>query len=265
MTKKRAFLIHFLVSLFLISLILAVVLAVWYPTPYFTVDGAQSILAILIGVDLVLGPLLTLIVYKPGKPSLTFDMSCIILVQLVALIYGVHVTYKRHPEFVVFAVDRFSTVSLEEIDLQRLEHPTLKETLWDGPTLTQAFFPKDKEERKNLMFNVIFEGAPDIEFWPHLYQPYQPDMVTFNPRSIDIQQIMQLSGSAKEKINAFLAKNNAGVNDFFFLPLVGKSTDIVIVLSKQDGMPMGYIDINPWGDTYEGYERPSTDKASSKS
>ena len=40
--------------------------------------------------DVVLGPLLTLltlIVFKPGKPSLKFDMSCIVVAQLTVLLY----------------------------------------------------------------------------------------------------------------------------------------------------------------------------------
>jgi hypothetical protein len=40
------------------------------------------------GRDLALGPLLTLIVFEPGKPSLKFDLSCIVLLQLGALLYG---------------------------------------------------------------------------------------------------------------------------------------------------------------------------------
>ena len=61
---------------------------VWYPTPYFAIDGGWQVLRILAGVDVVLGPLLTFIVFKIGKPSLKFDMSCIILMQIGALIYG---------------------------------------------------------------------------------------------------------------------------------------------------------------------------------
>ena len=36
-------------------------------------------------VDVVLGPGLTLMVFKPGKPGLKFDMAAIVVLQMVAL------------------------------------------------------------------------------------------------------------------------------------------------------------------------------------
>ena len=56
----------------------------WYPEPTFGIVGVLPIMLLLIGVDLILGPLLTLIVYKHGKPGLKFDLSVIALVQVVS-------------------------------------------------------------------------------------------------------------------------------------------------------------------------------------
>ena len=71
---------------------------------------------ILIGVDLVLGPLLTLIVYKQGKPGLKFDLSFIAAVQVAALIYGSYTLHSERPHFLVFAIDRVTLVALSGID-----------------------------------------------------------------------------------------------------------------------------------------------------
>ena len=102
MTKPRAFAIHLIASAAVILAFFCVMFFVWYPAPYFETDGGWKVLRILAGVDVVLGPLLTLIVFKPGKPSLKFDMSCIVLAQLSALIYGGTIIYQQRPAFVVF-------------------------------------------------------------------------------------------------------------------------------------------------------------------
>jgi hypothetical protein len=96
MTKLRAFAIHFGIS-FLIFIGLAYfVVAIWYPGFFFESDGGWEGMRIIVGVDLVLGPLLTLIVYKHGKPGLRFDLTLIGLVQTVCTI-PIRVRSKRSP------------------------------------------------------------------------------------------------------------------------------------------------------------------------
>ena len=59
MPVAKAVLTHFLLSAVIVSVILACIFFVWYPSPLFEINGATDILKILVGVDLVLGPLLT--------------------------------------------------------------------------------------------------------------------------------------------------------------------------------------------------------------
>src|SRR5437762_10459463 len=64
-SRRRAFLTHLLSSAVIVSAVCVLVFFVWYPHPYFRISGAWNPLRVLIGVDLVLGPLLTLLVFKP--------------------------------------------------------------------------------------------------------------------------------------------------------------------------------------------------------
>ena len=91
--RVRAFLIHLAIS-FVIFLVLAYMIVVyWYPLPFFHTDGGWQGFRIIVGVNLVLGPLLTLIVYKPGKPGLKLDLTLIGMAQALALSWGIWVTY----------------------------------------------------------------------------------------------------------------------------------------------------------------------------
>ena len=61
----RAALFHFLGSLLVAALAAALVLRVWFPHPYDLLSGGRSLFLILVGVDVVCGPLLTLVLFNP--------------------------------------------------------------------------------------------------------------------------------------------------------------------------------------------------------
>ncbi|MBK7144251.1 MAG: hypothetical protein IPH76_03200 [Xanthomonadales bacterium] len=88
---------------------------VWYPDALFTLAGAGKLLILVVGIDVTLGPLLTLIVFNPIKKSLIWDLAVILMVQMGALGYGVWVMAQSRPVFLVGAVDRFELVSANEI------------------------------------------------------------------------------------------------------------------------------------------------------
>lgn len=116
MSRWRAAAIHFSISLFVFVLLLAVILAVWYPGILFSVDGGWTGLRIVIGVDLVLGPLLTLIVFKSGKPGLKFDLSCIAIAQSVCMAIGMWIVYSERPIALVMAYDTFYSLAAQEFE-----------------------------------------------------------------------------------------------------------------------------------------------------
>ena len=65
--KLKAAGIHLALSALVIAIIFGIIFLLWYPAPWFKVTGTNEIIWVLIGVDLVLGPALTLLVYKKGK------------------------------------------------------------------------------------------------------------------------------------------------------------------------------------------------------
>ena len=108
---RNAVLMHFGVSLAIFLVLVYLMIRVWYPGALFTMDGGIQGLSILAPIDLVLGPLLTLFFYRPTKKSVKFDMCCIALVQVLALGYGINAVYQQRPVALVFAQERFETVS----------------------------------------------------------------------------------------------------------------------------------------------------------
>jgi hypothetical protein len=66
MSRGRAFSIHLGFSVFVAVVAAAVVLLAWYPPPYFTALRAWDVARTQLLVFFAAGPLLTLILFKPG-------------------------------------------------------------------------------------------------------------------------------------------------------------------------------------------------------
>lgn len=110
-SRYSACAIHLTLSLLVFSTLVFTMYFFWFPGDLFFLDGGVEGLKLVAMVDLVLGPLLTLVVFKPGKKSLKFDMTTIAVFQIVALGYGFFTTYHQQTLAVVYAEKKFNTLS----------------------------------------------------------------------------------------------------------------------------------------------------------
>ena len=111
LTRAQAFCLHLTLSLLVFSSLVYAMLAWWFPGDLFALDGGWQGLKLVAMVDLVLGPALTLLLYRPGKPGLALDMALIATVQVAALGYGFVATHQQRTVAVVFADGAFNTLS----------------------------------------------------------------------------------------------------------------------------------------------------------
>ncbi len=88
MSRWKAAAAHLGISLFIAGIVASVIYFVWYPPPYFTVSGGSNLMLLIMAVDVVLGPCLTLAVFRSGKKGLKLDLTIIAFLQLVAFCYG---------------------------------------------------------------------------------------------------------------------------------------------------------------------------------
>ena len=105
--RIKAFLIHGLVSISVALLVIGLVFFIWYPSPLAKAVGVTHIFLMMLVIDVILGPLLTLLVYKQGKKTLLFDLTIIVVLQVSALCYGLWTVYQGKPAWLVFNADRF--------------------------------------------------------------------------------------------------------------------------------------------------------------
>ncbi len=170
MTRIKAFLIHFSISLLIFLLLLYFILQHWYPQPFFSTDGGWHVIRIIVGVDLVLGPLLTLIVFKPGKPGLKFDMFMIAMVQFVALSWGVWNSYNERPAAVIYTLDHFTPVPAYELAEQGIDSKKLQQYGDSWPVFIYSDIPENKK------FEIMRESLQlkkPLYLLTHYYTPLQ--------------------------------------------------------------------------------------------
>ena len=114
-SRKQAFLTHLGVSGMVFIVLSYLIVFHWYPDFYFPIDGGSRAIATIFFVDVVLGPGMTLLVFKPGKKHLKFDVTMILLVQLSALVWGVHNVYTERSATAVFYLGQFTCVSRPDV------------------------------------------------------------------------------------------------------------------------------------------------------
>lgn len=241
--RYQAFSVHFLVSLCIIVNFSYLIFAHWYPEPFFSADGGWSVFRMVIIVDLVLGPVLTLVIYKPGKKGLKFDLTAIATTQLVALIYGGSILYQERPVYLTFSVDRFVLISEDDIDTSKFKNQELLVKDSATPRPVFARMPDDPVEQQKLMDEVL-EGKPDLEFRAEYYETFSENLAEVFAKSKDINELKKSSPQYSAKIDSFLVSHC--IDDCAFLPLVGKKRDMLLAISKKDGHVVGGIDIDPW-------------------
>lgn len=250
MSRSRAFFSHLALSATVVGSVCALIFFVWYPHPYFQAVGAWTVLRVLVGVDLVLGPVLTLILFKPGKWGLKFDVAFIACVQLAALVYGVSVIYRERPYFNVFAVDRFTIHALGNVDRAQWSEAIAAGRLdpkpWRGPALVVATRPTDEAAYQRLIDETVFGGLPDIDRRPEFWSRYEEQGPQIAARARPLADLRAARPGSAAAIDALVAGLELPERALGFVPMVAKNRDVTMVVSAATGEPLEVIDVDPW-------------------
>jgi hypothetical protein len=245
MTRKKAFLSHFLFSAVIVALVLTFVLLVWYPQPYFQIIGAIDVIRILIVVDLILGPLLTLILFKPGKKGLKFDMTMVAVLQLSALVYGVHTLYIERPYYVIFVGDRFQVLAERDIDKETIDNEVFLAKPWDQPIYVIAKMPEDPKERSRITEEIFFEGKRDVHQRPELWVAYDESTDAVRQRTRPLAELLERRPDIGDEIHDLLG-GRAERAELVYVPVMGRKHILTMVLDAGTLAPVDVINIDPW-------------------
>jgi len=240
--RFKASFLHLLLSAITISLTFLIIVLLWFPAPFLELTNFKDIATIVITVDLILGPLLTFVVFNPKKKSLKKDLAFIVSIQIFALFYGVYTLFLIHPLYITFHGNAFNIVIAKQANPKESKYDELKISKLSKPTL--AYMETTKKTRDKLFASTI-NGGKDIEAHTEFYKPYEEHLETILKNSLDTVKLFDKKNLTPSS-EKFLKLYNHTKDNYAYLPLIGTSSNAIIVLDKNTAEVITAINTDPW-------------------
>lgn len=228
MSRYLAAFYHLLISFVVFIGLAYLVVFVWYPDFFYTIEGGWQGMRIIIAVDLVLGPMLTLVIFKAGKPGLKFDLACIGLLQGVCLAAGVYVVATERPTHFVFYDGHFYTASSDTFEEYGLMPP---ETQSLSPVMVIAQLPDDPSEQLNFRKALYDQQIP---IWLNVpgYGSLHTNLDRVLAQSFSYQDLTDRDKS--DVLAGWLEEHGGTMQDYAFYPVHSRYESPFIAIRKSD-------------------------------
>ncbi|MFZ3193398.1 MAG: TfpX/TfpZ family type IV pilin accessory protein [Moraxellaceae bacterium] len=243
MLKKRvvAFIWHLLFSLLLLCCAVFIVFYWWYPSPLAVAFGVSNLAFLLIGIDVILGPILTFIVFKEDKQHFLRDVLVILVIQISAFLYGLYTISEGRPVWLVFVIDDFEAVAPIDIDrrMQSVFNPEYQDSLLSRPQWVAAMYSEDAEIESQQKMEEMFDGI-SLARRPETYQPLINRKYQIFSRLKPFDELYKYND--KQQVDVLVKKNPEAIG---WLPLKSFKKDMVVLFNKNQVQPE-IVDLNPW-------------------
>ena len=246
--RLRASGIHLGISLLIAALAATLVFAIWYPYPYREISGGRDLFLILVGVDVAMGPLITLAIFNRAKPraELRRDLAIVGLLQLAALAYGLWAVAIARPVHLVFEIDRFRIVHGVDVPETLLGRwPADVEAMpWTGPTLLAVRPFRDSNEKMEATLaalkGVQIGARPD--FWIRYDQARPLVLQVARPLGELRTRFPQRSG----EIDAEARSAGRSVDALAYVPMIGRKFFWTALIDRSTAEVVGFIPLDPF-------------------
>lgn len=245
--RGRAATWHLLASLAVAALAAVLVFLVWYPYPYGEVAGGSGLFRLLVSVDVVLGPLLTLVVFNRTKPrkELWRDLCVIVALQLAALAFGLHTVYQVRPVYLVHEVDRFRVVTAADVEPDDLKQarPEFRELPRHGIRVIGVRRPRDADESMQSLELAL--AGKDISLQPQRWQELdEANRAEIRQRARDLLFLRSRAKDGGLALERLLAESSLPPEQVIALPLMGRRDDWSVLMDRRTLQIIGYLPID---------------------
>jgi hypothetical protein len=238
---------HLAASALVSAAVFAAILLIWYPGDLFKVAGGQRLFLIIVGVNIVAGPLITAIVFEPKKPGLIFDLWVIAALQLGALAFGLWVLFISRPVYIVFVLDRFEIMRANdypESELARARASPWLDFPAFGAKLAAARMPPDPEERQRIMF--LAPTGLDLQHMLQHYMPYDSVRRDVIAAVKPFARLRALNPGDRERLDGVVRDSGRDETGLGFLPMRAKEGDVAVIVDRTTGDVLRMLAINSW-------------------
>lgn len=240
--RQNFFLGHLAISVIIALLVVGLVFFVWYPSPLATAVGVTHIFLMMLAIDVIVGPLLGLLVYKEGKKTLKMDLSIIIVLQILALGYGVYSIEQGRPVWIAYNVDRFELVRKNEIIDAHIDKalPQYQKISWFKPQYAAVEFAKDANVRNDDLFAEALGGI-SIAQRPERYVDFFQAKPQLQQRTKSLKELNQYNDV--KQVDRILSKYPQATG---FVSLKANAVDMTVLINKDKGEVVKIVDLRPW-------------------
>ena len=240
-TRIVAASVHLLISAAVISIFLLLVYFVWYPYPFDQIHSVFDVVKLIIGVDLVLGPLLTLIIYDIGKPrsELIRDISLIVLVQLAALVWGAHITLKVRPMYASILDGTVYSVTRVDIGDDTLSGALALPSFWEKPKFV-FIKPLDEKQAVQHVVDMVTKGGRDVMYQTQRYLPVLDFRAQVIEQAMDVAEFVA-QGDNQQILNDFLQRHGGAAKDYILFPVENAQYRATIALRRDSLEVVGLL------------------------
>lgn len=222
--RFRAAFLHLAASFMVFLLAAMLVFGVWYPYPYSKLSGGADLFQLLMFVDVLLGPLLTFVIFNVEKPAVELrrDLAFVVLIQLVALGYGLWTVVVARPVYLVFEVDRFRVVHAVDIpkELMSKAPPPFKSL----PTFGQGVLSVRQFSSGQESFDATLAALQGLELAarPDFWQPYLDATEQVRSAGKPLVDLKRRFPERADLIDEKVKKIGVPINELISVPVVSR-------------------------------------------
>ena len=223
---------HLAASAAVLSVVLGGFYLGWYHWPGWYLAVVTPVIIVMAGVDLALGPLLTLIIANPAKARRTLarDISIIAAVQLFALGYGSVQLWNGRPLYYVFSGGILQLVQAYDLDpqdasLARDNAAQFAPHWYSLPRWAWAPGPVNGAPAGAPTSTV----PPDYSTMPSYFRPWEAGLVELRTTLQPVEASRYFIFNEKSTLTAQMRKAGLRPDEHNTLPMTGRGRPVLVV------------------------------------
>jgi len=245
-SRAKASVLHLGVSVIVAVLSAALVFLLWYPYPYREISGGRELFLILVSVDVIIGPLITLAIFDIEKPKreLRRDLLLVVLFQLIALGYGLRTMAMARPVHLVFEIDRFRVVHAVDIPPELVNKTPANIEVFPigGPTLLGIRSFNSEKEKMDATLAAL-QGL-QLSYRPEFWQTYDRSRGDVLRIAEPIDKLKARFPKYIHDIDMAMAASASVQASAMYVPLAGRKDFWTVIIDGRNGEVLGYVPLD---------------------
>ncbi len=243
--RMRAAGLHFLLSIAVAAIAAVLILKLWFPGALAELAGGRELFWLVLGVDVVLGPLITCAIFdiRKSRSELARDLAVVAMLQTSALAYGLHTVAQARPAMLVLEKDRIRV--MRPIDLDAAE-------LLKAPVGLQNFacFGVVRAATRDVKSDEVIEvssmalAGKDIGTRPDFWLPPALTGAAWAKGAHPIAELHALHPTRKADIDAAVKATGKPESEVRWLAILARNTDHTALIDAKTGDIVGYAPVD---------------------